>query len=76
MKEKVFDFLTPYPDFDIKALNEYAHSKGVKLITYDTNALTIKAGETCDDILGELRLNLEELSVIGYSTNHLIPPHF
>ena len=33
-KDFVFDFITPYPDFDIKALNEYAHSKGVKLIMH------------------------------------------
>ena len=33
-KDYVFDFLTPYPDFDIKALNEYAHSKGVKLMMH------------------------------------------
>ena len=28
-KLDVFDFVTPYPDFDIKYLNDYAHSKGV-----------------------------------------------
>ena len=33
-KDYVFDFLTPYPDFDIAALNTYAHSKGVKLIMH------------------------------------------
>ncbi len=33
-KEEVFDFVTPYPDFDIEYLNEYAHSKGVKLIMH------------------------------------------
>ncbi|TGX82177.1 glycoside hydrolase family 97 protein [Palleniella muris] len=33
-KLDVFDFVTPYPDFDIKALNEYAHSKGVKLMMH------------------------------------------
>lgn len=33
-KEFVFDFVTPYPDFDIKMLNEYAHSKGVKIIMH------------------------------------------
>ena len=33
-KEYVFDFITPYPDFDIKMLNEYAHSKGVKLMMH------------------------------------------
>lgn len=33
-KEFVFDFITPYPDFDIKMLNDYAHSKGIKLIMH------------------------------------------
>ena len=33
-KLDVFDFVTPYPDFDIKMLNEYAHSKGVKLMMH------------------------------------------
>lgn len=33
-KLDVFDFITPYPDFDIKALNEYAHSKGVRLMMH------------------------------------------
>lgn len=33
-KEYVFDFVTPYPDFDIKELNRYAHSKGVKIIMH------------------------------------------
>ena len=41
MKEKVFDFLTPYPDFDIKALNEYAHSKGVKLIMHHETSSSV-----------------------------------
>ena len=33
-KDYVFDFVTPYPDFDLKALNDYAHSKGVKLMMH------------------------------------------
>jgi len=33
-KEYVFDFLTPYPDFDIEKLNQYAHSKGINLIMH------------------------------------------
>ena len=33
-KRDVFDFQTPYPDFDIKMLNDYAHSKGVKLLMH------------------------------------------
>ena len=33
-KRDVFDFVTPYPDFDLKMLNDYAHSKGVKLMMH------------------------------------------
>ena len=33
-KDYVFDFVTPYPDFDIKELNEYAHSKGIRLMMH------------------------------------------
>ena len=33
-KRDVFDFVTPYPDFDIKMLNDYAHSKGIKLLMH------------------------------------------
>lgn len=33
-KEFVFDFITPYPDFDIKMLNDYAHSKNIRLMMH------------------------------------------
>ena len=33
-KEDVFDFTTPYPDFDLKAVNDYAKSKGIKMIMH------------------------------------------
>ena len=41
-KDYVFDFLTPYPDFDIKALNEYAHSKGVKLMMHHETSSSVR----------------------------------
>ena len=34
-KEDVFDFVTPYPDFDIEEVSEYAKSKGVKMIMHN-----------------------------------------
>ncbi len=34
-KEEVFDFTTPYPDFDIKAVSDYAKSKGIKMIMHN-----------------------------------------
>ena len=41
-KDAVFDFQTPYPDFDIKALNEYAHSKGIKLIMHHESSSSVR----------------------------------
>jgi len=40
-KEYVFDFVTPYPDFDIKALNAYAHSKGVRLMMHHETSSSV-----------------------------------
>lgn len=33
-KDYVFDFLSPYPDFDVKGIQEYAQSKGIKMIMH------------------------------------------
>lgn len=41
-KDYVFDFLSPYPDFDIKALNEYAHSKGVRLLMHHETSSSVR----------------------------------
>ncbi len=41
-KDYVFDFVTPYPDFDLKALNEYAHSKGVKLMMHHETSGSVR----------------------------------
>ena len=41
-KDYVFDFQTPYPDFDIKMLNEYAHSKGVKLMMHHETSSSVR----------------------------------
>ena len=41
-KDYVFDFVTPYPDFDIAALNRYAHSKGVKLMMHHETSSSVR----------------------------------
>ena len=41
-KDYVFDFLTPYPDFDLKALNDYAHSKGIKLMMHHETSASVR----------------------------------
>ena len=41
-KDAVFDFVTPYPDFDLPALNEYAHAKGIRLVMHhETSSSTV-----------------------------------
>ena len=41
-KDYVFDFVTPYPDFDIKALNDYAHSKGIRLVMHHETSSSVR----------------------------------
>lgn len=40
-KEEVFDFVTPYPDFDVVKLREYAKSKGVKIIMHHETSASV-----------------------------------
>ena len=40
-KDYVFDFVTPYPDFDVKMLNAYAKEKGVKLMMHHETGASI-----------------------------------
>ncbi len=41
-KDYVFDFVTPYPDFDIEALNNYAHEKGVRLMMHHETSSSVR----------------------------------
>lgn len=41
-KDYVFDFLTPYPDFDLKALQTYAQSKGVRLMMHHETSSSVR----------------------------------
>lgn len=41
-KDYVFDFQTPYPDFDVDALNSYANSKGVKLMMHHETSASVR----------------------------------
>ena len=41
-KDYVFDFVTPYPDFDVKELNRYAASKGVKIIMHHETSGSVR----------------------------------
>lgn len=41
-KDYVFDFLTPYPDFDLKGIRDYAKSKGVKMMMHHETSASIR----------------------------------
>lgn len=41
-KDYVFDFVTPYPDFDVKMLQAYAKSKGVKMIMHHETSSSVR----------------------------------
>ena len=41
-KDYVYDFVTPYPDFDLKMLNEYAHSKGMRLMMHHETSSSVR----------------------------------
>ena len=41
-KDYVFDFLTPYPDFDVKGLHEYAKSKGIKMMMHHETSGSVR----------------------------------
>ncbi len=49
-KYDVFDFVTPYPDFDLPALNAYAHSRGIKLVMHhETSSSTVNYERHLDE---------------------------
>lgn len=72
-KEFVFDFITPYPDFDIKMLNDYAHSKGIKLIMHhETSASATNYERWADDAFKLMNKYGYESVKTGYVGN-IIP---
>jgi alpha-glucosidase len=44
-KDYVFDFLTPYPDFDLKEIHRYAEAKGIKMIMHHETSASIRSYE-------------------------------
>ena len=48
-KDYVFDFVTPYPDFDLEGIHDYAKAKGVKMIMHHETSGGIRSYERCLD---------------------------
>ena len=41
-KDYVFDFVTPYPDFDVEEIHKYASSKGVKMMMHHETSSSVR----------------------------------
>ena len=66
-KDYVFDFVTPYPDFDVKGIHEYAKSKGVKMIMHhETSGSTRNYERHLDKAFKFMNDNGYEAAKTGY----------
>lgn len=66
-KENVFDFVTPYPDFDVKELQRYAAAKNVKLIMHhETSASASNYERRLDEAFRFMKTNGYDAVKTGY----------
>lgn len=69
-KEYVFDFVTPYPDFDVVAIRDYAKSKGVKMIMHhETSGATRNYERHIDTAYKFMKANGYDAVKSGYVGN-------
>jgi len=72
-KEEVFDFVTPYPDFDVQELKRYAASKNVKLIMHhETSASATNYERRMDEAFRFMKENGYDAVKTGY-VGRIIP---
>ncbi|MBP9848298.1 MAG: glycoside hydrolase family 97 protein [Flavobacterium sp.] len=71
-KDYVFDFVSPYPDFNVKGIHEYAKSKGVKMIMHhETSGSTRNYERHLDKAFQFMNDNGYEAAKTGYVGNIL-----
>jgi hypothetical protein len=72
-KEEVFDFVTPYPDFDVEEVQEYAEEKGVRLIMHhETSASVTNYERRLDDAFHFMKEHGYDAVKTGY-VGRIIP---
>ncbi|HET9695926.1 MAG TPA: glycoside hydrolase family 97 protein [Terriglobales bacterium] len=72
-KDYVFDFLTPYPDFDLPGLHQYAASKGVKLIMHHETSSSVRNYERHMDAAYKFMVDNGYSSVKSGYVGNIIP---
>ena len=59
-KDYVFDFVTPYPDFDIEEIHRYAKKKGIKMLMHHETSSSIRNYERHLDAAFDLMKKYED----------------
>lgn len=72
-KEDVFDFVTPYPDFDVNELAAYAQAKGVKIIMHHETSASVTNYERWMDTAYRFMVNHGYNSVKTGYVGRIIP---
>lgn len=72
-KDFVFDFVTPYPDFDVKGLKEYAASKNVKLMMHHETSGSVRNYERHMDTAYQFMVDNGYNSVKSGYVGNIIP---
>ncbi len=72
-KENVFDFVTPYPDYNIDELTAYAKSKGVKIICHHETSASVTNYERWMDTAYRFMINHNMNSVKTGYVGRIIP---
>ena len=72
-KEEVFDFVTPYPDFDLNAVTAYAKSKNVKMIMHHETSASVANYERHLDRAFDLMKNHNYPAVKSGYVGKIIP---
>jgi len=72
-KDHVFDFQTPYPDFDIDEVHRYAKSKGVKMIMHHETSSSIRNYERYMDEAYRLMNKYEYPAVKSGYVGNIVP---
>jgi alpha-glucosidase len=72
-KDYVFDFVTPYPDFDVKELHRYAKNKGVKMIMHHETSSSVRNYERHLDMAYQFMVDNGYNSVKSGYVGDIIP---
>ena len=72
-KDFVYDFVTPYPDFDVEGIHEYAKSKGVKMIMHHETSGAIRNYERWLDTAYQFMRKYEYPAVKSGYVGNILP---